>query len=188
MNYVIYGLVDPRDEMVRYVGFTAQSLQVRLTEHLSESRRGAAGKGAWIRELVSAGLQPRIAQLELTARNTWQERERWWISHFGDRLTNLTAGGDGTLGYRYTPEELEAMRIRQTGTKHTPEALALMIARRKGTKASETTKEKMRKRRLGTKATPEVLERMRAGQLAAWARKKASLVALPPSSMPANHR
>jgi hypothetical protein len=36
----IYVLVDPRDDLVRYVGKTSEKLETRLKSHMAGSRRG----------------------------------------------------------------------------------------------------------------------------------------------------
>ncbi len=47
---------------------------------------------------------------------------------YGGILANLTDGGDGTAGSKWTPERTEFMRAVKTGTKHTEETRAKMRA------------------------------------------------------------
>jgi len=51
-------------------------------------------------------------------------------------LVNLTAGGDGTLDYILTPEQIEKGAAQKRGKKQTPEWIARRTAHRKGRPAS----------------------------------------------------
>lgn len=93
--YLIYALVDPHTEEVRYIGIT-NDMTNRFMNHLR-----AAGsrtlKGAWLEDLQNEGLQPLVKTLEevkvlKTQRNLAEERERYWIHKFeqsGASLTNI---------------------------------------------------------------------------------------------------
>jgi predicted GIY-YIG superfamily endonuclease len=93
--YVIYSLIDPRDESVRYVGIS-DNMPTRFMHHLRETGSRTA-KGMWLAELKSYGLQPTIKILEeMQARKTQrylvEEREKHWIRVFeqsGASLTNI---------------------------------------------------------------------------------------------------
>lgn len=93
--YVIYALVDPRDESVRYVGIS-DNMPRRFMLHLRETGSRTA-KGTWLAELQRCGLQPTIKileemQVEKTQRYLVEERERHWIRAFeqsGASLTNV---------------------------------------------------------------------------------------------------
>ena len=64
MRYYVYGLIDPRDYRVRYVGRTSQRMDKRLKQHIQAAQRG--GKSPvyrWLRELLPA--KPRLACLEI---------------------------------------------------------------------------------------------------------------------------
>lgn len=100
----VYGLVDPRDGVVRYVGKTAKDDggRTRLTGHLSRVRLGriTTHRDAWIKSLLDADLSPAVKVLEAGEWTALQldDRERWWIAHFAGQLptlTNHTVGGDG---------------------------------------------------------------------------------------------
>lgn len=55
----LYRLLDPRDGRVRYVGQTSTGLDTRLANHC-ETRNDGSARGAWICELFSIGMRPRI--------------------------------------------------------------------------------------------------------------------------------
>lgn len=93
--YVIYALVDPRDESVRYIGIT-DNMPMRFKHHLREAGPITA-KGMWLAELQRYGLRPTVRileeiQIEKTQRSIVEERERYWIRAFeqsGVSLTNI---------------------------------------------------------------------------------------------------
>ena len=114
-NYVIYALVDPRDESVRYIGIT-DNMPTRFMHHLRETGSRTA-KGTWLAELRCYGLQPTIKILEEmrvkeTQRYLVEERERYWIRAFeqsGASLTNVrdTLADPRTLSNRYREKSYE---------------------------------------------------------------------------------
>lgn len=56
----VYVLIDPRNDQVRYVGATTQSLSVRLKGHHSRAARRVK---AWLDELAEHGAEPRIVAI-----------------------------------------------------------------------------------------------------------------------------
>ena len=97
MEIRIYGLVDPRDNKIRYVGKTKRQLNKRLYEHIFNKRTIRTYKSNWITALKKENLNPLIIELEICDENNWIEREQYWINKL-DNLTNLTRGGeDGTF-------------------------------------------------------------------------------------------
>lgn len=87
----IYVLRDPRTNVVRYVGKTKNPSD-RKKAHSSPSQvRGQGiGKIEWTMELISLGLRPQFEIIEECEAGKWQERERFWIAHYGlDNLLNV---------------------------------------------------------------------------------------------------
>lgn len=84
----IYGLVDPRDNKVRYVGASVDPL-ARYKQHLS-SFDGSKYKKGWIAELKKYKLRPQILIIETCSHENSLKRELHYISKYGDicRLTN----------------------------------------------------------------------------------------------------
>lgn len=103
MEIVIYGLVDPLTNEVRYIGRTKQKLSIRLNQHLSlyPSNHGSYKKH-WIQKLKREGLKPKIITLK-KLECTWEESyliEQSLIQEYifkGFKLTNLEDKGSGTL-------------------------------------------------------------------------------------------
>lgn len=89
----IYALIDPRDGTERYVGRTIVDLGVRLSGHLTEARPKSdvySRKVAWLRDLIAAGLRPKVRLLEDTPIRDLGAEQRWILrlSRAGAPLTN----------------------------------------------------------------------------------------------------
>lgn len=72
----IYGLIDPRDRMIKYVGQTVD-MRRRLKQHIDD--RKATPKCRWIAELRHADLEPEMILLETVAEDSAHAVENWWI-------------------------------------------------------------------------------------------------------------
>jgi hypothetical protein len=95
----IYALVDPRDNLVRYVGW-AQDIKRRFITHMWEARHNVKNhKCNWIRLLLKNNIEPKMEKIEETTYDKRVEREQYWIRYYGrENLTNGTDGGEGALG------------------------------------------------------------------------------------------
>jgi hypothetical protein len=74
----IYGLSDPRDATVRYVGQSATP-RARYSSHLSgQGRSENAAKAAWLEELDALGLRPTLVILDnCDSAQAGAAEERW---------------------------------------------------------------------------------------------------------------
>ena len=91
----IYGLVDPRTQIIRYVGKSNNPV-ARLKAHLKDCQK--CRRVNWLKSLARLGLYPEMIILEEVVYINWQDAECKWIKHFrkqGICLTNSTDGGDG---------------------------------------------------------------------------------------------
>jgi len=93
----IYGLVDPRDFTVRYIGASVD-VYTRYRIHLFE--RTGAKKVAWLDELKDLGLKPEIKILENVTIVARDEAEAKWIQYFIHKGANLT-NATNTKAWRY---------------------------------------------------------------------------------------
>jgi hypothetical protein len=77
-RYLIYGLLDPRDRTLRYVGKTHLRRDIRLERHVQKALEGGrAPVSKWIRELREQGLLPHIFVLRrLPPEQDWRQGER----------------------------------------------------------------------------------------------------------------
>jgi hypothetical protein len=93
---------------VRYVGYTV-SANGRLADHIEEAKCG------WILQVLMSGFVPVIRIVDQGLGHSWREAERFWIRFYreevGADLTNLTDGGEGALGLKWSDEA----RARITG-------------------------------------------------------------------------
>lgn len=122
-EYLVYRLIDPRNDIVKYVGIT-KDIQTRLRKHLSPKSRTL--KNNWIKSLISKGLTPICQVIDSSNdRESINEKEKYWIikhKEWGFDLLNMTDGGDGgdTFGGRtHTAETIEKMRAAKMGIKRT---------------------------------------------------------------------
>ena len=148
----IYGLVDPRTGLVRYIG-KADIPQVRYKNHLCPPETNAdTKKSRWINKLLRMNIRPSLVILQVVKRSDWRDAERKWISDYRQKygrhfLTNTTAGGDGI----------------EKGFKQRPGTGAKISAANKGRKVSEETKVKISLSNLGRKRSDEARKRMSEG-------------------------
>jgi len=116
---IIYGLIDPRTNQVRYIGKTIQNLRKRLQHHLNEN--ATHHRACWIKGLKSEGLVPNIFEIEtVPTGEDWKEYETFWISYFkfiGSDLVNRTEGGEGVEGLQHTDESKQKMSKSHRGKK-----------------------------------------------------------------------
>jgi hypothetical protein len=96
----IYGLFDPNDGSLKYVGKTV-NIKTRLGIHLRRSR-GKYGV-AWLRSMLDAGVTPElrvIDTIEYTQETAylWKDLEKFYIQYMrflGCPLVNKHIGGSG---------------------------------------------------------------------------------------------
>jgi len=154
----IYGLIDPRNNRVRYVGWCI-SLEKRLMAHLRLScLKKKTHKNDWIKLLLSLKMSPTIKLLEVVDTLNYHEMEKKWIKFYGrENLTNGTDGGDGQLGHHPSLETRKKMGEARRGKnnpnfgktfsdeyrKKLSEAHKGQISGMKGKHLSEETKNKI---------------------------------------------
>jgi hypothetical protein len=172
---------------MRYVGWTID-LRHRVMTHMAVAGRGHKRHVcAWLRKLIQDNVRPAVWLLETCDREDWASREVYWINKMrvdGHSLTNGTDGGEGLLGHKLTPEQIEKMAAAKRG-KPSPnkgiktgkpawnrgvspsdESRARMSKAHTGLPQSPASKEKNRlastgkQYALGYKHTPEGRERM----------------------------
>ena len=87
-RFLIYGLIDPRDRCLRYVGKTHKRREIRLSEHVGAARNGEVSHVYnWIRELLNSVNMPEIFVLErVSGSHSWEEAERRQIAFWRDPI------------------------------------------------------------------------------------------------------
>ena len=142
---VVYGLYDPRDGALRYIGQTTVPLAKRLCLHTARkelsNRRHVT---SWLKQLSGLGLLPRIEELAVAySREVLDTLETNLISEArsrGDKLTNHTNGGRGMSGYILSKETRSKMSVSRTGVHRSDETKAKISAANKGLVRSEELK------------------------------------------------
>lgn len=95
MDIKIYGLLDPKTSKIRYIGKTTNTLNVRLSKHISSIKYEApTHRSNWIKSLLEMGLKPNIFLIETCNETNWEDRERFYIKKYKSHLTNTSEGGD----------------------------------------------------------------------------------------------
>lgn len=145
----IYGLIDPFDNSLRYVGFTKKTIEIRLLEHIG-CKGNNNHKNNWIKSLISRGRKPESFLIEEVYSDTWVDREKFWISFFrqiGCNLLNISDGGTGGGGMK--------------GKTHSSETRKLISMNRKGKKMSDEWRRKQSEYRTGRPMKKETKEKLR---------------------------
>lgn len=146
----IYGLWEPGSAgEIRYVGKTTTG--VRRFYHYSNDRTHTL-RGRWLQGLRNRGKRFAFVVLEYCSRENLSDRERFWIRwcrEQGFRLTNLTDGGDGTLGHVPSPEQRAKARASNLGKKRSAETVAKFSIAQKRIWSDPTHRERMSKAHIG---------------------------------------
>jgi NUMOD3 motif len=167
----IYGLVDPRDGRIRYIGVTKDTLSRRFSAHEGTARKGGEYPvSRWLRKLSRSDLRASIVLLEETEDRL---RERYWIAYYrgqGGKLLNCTGGGEGLFeaspatraklsaanrGKQLSPEHKAKLAAAQLGRKYPPAVAEKRRPHLVGRATSLETKEKQRQAKVGKLLSPE---------------------------------
>lgn len=162
----IYALINPKTGEVRYIGKTIQTLERRLTNHISDGRKKRYKNYTvnWINSLINQNLLPEIILIdEINFEENWEWLEQYWISQFktwGFNLTNLTEGGDGNKNQKFSKESQikKANTIKEgilSGRISYKERGIKISKKLTGIKRTDLTKDKIRFANLGKKASLE---------------------------------
>ena len=168
---LVYLLRDPVTKRVRYVG-VATNARKRLISHLCEARNGRRHRPSyrpthccnWIRSLLRSGQNPSIEEVEVVTKDNWAERERFWIAFYrssGEALTNLTDGGEGTLGHTQSSEVRAKRSVSMKRACSSPEFRKRRSEQLMGHPVSEDTRRKIASRHIGRKCSDAVKEHHR---------------------------
>ena len=79
-QYLIYGLIDPRDNQMRYVGAT-KNIYKRLSRHMAGNKSNV-DRVSWLESLKSENLVPSVFDIDEVDEREWEEAERFWIEYY----------------------------------------------------------------------------------------------------------
>lgn len=129
-KFIVYGLIDPRNGEIRYVGKSSNGLHRPKTHYFNKD---PTHRTHWIQVLKRLGINYEVTTLEvLESYDGLEESEIFWIGYLrfvGARLTNHTSGGEGSPGRKLSPESIAKM-IRSHGgldRKRTGEVVKLYL-------------------------------------------------------------
>lgn len=123
MKHIIYALCEPNQGIdgVRYIGKSSSGIN-RAKSHLKPSNlKSNNPKNNWINSLLKINKTYDIVIIEEVNKyfssyqelnNYMNDREIYWIKYYfdlGKNLTNLTVGGEGTLGYIHKEETIKIL-------------------------------------------------------------------------------
>jgi hypothetical protein len=156
----IYTLADPRNNEIRYIGKTVQSLEKRLCGHISTAihNREKSYKTNWVKQLLNNNLLPIIELIEEVNENIWEQTEQYWIAQFkawNFSLVNMTEGGDGNKNQFVSKESIEKRAQALRGIPRPQEVRKKISLGHKGKKLSMATKEKLKAINTGKKQSEE---------------------------------
>ncbi len=183
MRVVIYGLVDPRSGVLRYIGQT-RDRQRRYSRHCHPHPKDRRHRAQWIRALTRGGLKPEFVEIEVCDPFNVDAAERFWIASLraaGAELLNIADGGGVTRrqpGFKLTPEHRNKISASHKGIKHTPETRAKMSAQRTGLRQSDQTIARRQKTLDALKYahTPEVRKRIAEAARQQWSTRPRKLL------------
>lgn len=112
MKTFIYGLVDPRDNQIKYIG-KSNNPKGRLATHYCDKRPNA--KLNWLLKLKTFGLKPEIIILDEVTIDDWHYWEQWWYEYFkaiGAILKNGDIPGKGQTRETYEQRRAKSARLK----------------------------------------------------------------------------
>lgn len=119
-KHVIYGLIDPNTNQLRYVGYTS-NFERRINDHHT-NLFGKSHKISWIKSLLAKGQQADAYIIEeyQTAEELPQAEIEMiaYCKYIGCRLTNSTNGGDGIFGYKHSEETKKILSEKQKANSY----------------------------------------------------------------------
>lgn len=155
----VYGLVDPRDGQLRYVGVTRVSPEKRLLAHLRDAKQSKeqSHRIHWLRSLLNQGITPEVFVIEENP-SDWKEAEPFWINYFksiGANLVNSGGGGPGPWESPSAPGLEEFRKIVSQKLKGNKNGA--------GRKLSSEQKEQLRQINLGHTVSEETRRKIAKG-------------------------
>lgn len=157
VKFYIYCLKDEFNN-IRYIGKT-YNIKKRYKQHLYHSKYKKYHSSRWINSMLIKGLKPTInilAEIENEEKANLLEIEL--IAHYKQfcKLTNITLGGNGTIGIKLTEERKIKVGNFHRGKTISEEHKKIISSLKKGKKLSEETKRKISFSNRGKKRSQEI--------------------------------
>ena len=163
--HYVYVLAYP-ESMGGHVFYVGKGSGVRIHDHEMEARNGKTAnryKTGTINKIWDAGEQ--VVKKKLAFFETHEDALLYEIAliFFMDGLTNLTDGGDGSRGLKFSEEARQKMSKRMKGRVVPEETRQRISYTLQGHTHSEETRQKISQRQIGKKGispSPEVRQRI----------------------------
>ena len=176
-NNVIYILLEPETNEIRYVG-KAVDLYSRIRNHYKPSKLiSKTHKNNWVNKLLNEGKYFDVLVVEeVENENHLNEAEIKWIKYYKDLGCDLTNGTNGGDGGKMPPESIERMRQSKLGKKLSEEHKFKISEGNKGHIVTEETKEKLREARKTYIVSDETKQKMSDSRIGktSWKKGKTS--------------
>lgn len=164
----IYLLRDPRNGAVRYVGKANNPTQ-RKTNHSCRSTSKGLRRHGWIQELRAHNLRPQFEIIEECTGNSWRERERFWIAHYGGIRNLLNARLGGEIVRPASREIYLAMGEKRCGVPRSEETKRRVSESLRGHTVSAETRAKLRAANQAQFSDPKARAAHQQGMESWWA-------------------
>jgi hypothetical protein len=147
---IIYSLLDPINNEVKYIGKT-DCIDRRYKQHLRSKSKSKVR--SWIINICNKSMFPKLEIIDIVKKNEWAFWEQHYISLYkswGFNLINSTIGGDNIVGYKHTEQTKDLIRAKMKGRSVSDDFRKLMSIIKKGRKLSPETIEKIKKSKKGS--------------------------------------
>lgn len=140
-NLFVYGLVDPRNNQLVYIGQTNKGIE-RIERHsYCCLKRENPKKVKWVKELRKFNLMFEVIYFEYcNDQEELNQAETFYIQYFrglGSPLFNYNDGGDNHIRAKMTPERLKDHKILMKQVMNKPEVKRRMSLAHKSTKIKD---------------------------------------------------
>ena len=164
-RFFVYGLVDPRDLSLRYIGKSCNGITVPNRHRRTNTKiNNNPAKRAWVKELENLGRTYQVQVLEeFVSNDGLGQAERDWIAqarHLGLPLFNITDGGENEPGATMSIELRAIISRTNRGTIKSPETRRRMSVAKKGHVVSEEARRKIGDATKGRKHSADTRAKM----------------------------
>lgn len=162
----IYGLYDPSNHIIRYIGFSTQPKE-RLKKHRMPKNNPTIKRDCWIKSLQNKGSNPEMLIIEECNESIWPEREIYWINEYRKttpNLTNINHGGFGRYGFKHSKKTIKKIQETRKKNGFSDKSRKIWsencIKMHKGIPLPESVKLKISKKLKGRKLPKKVCKKM----------------------------
>ena len=116
MSREVYIYTLSSNDDIRYVGRTF-NVNKRFRQHINESYKNNTHKSNWIRKVKNINIEI-VDVCDESNYSFWEQHYISLYRSWGFNLLNMTIGGEGVSGYKYTKEDRLKRSIKMLGDKN----------------------------------------------------------------------